>query len=94
MRSGRLRRRGQAVAALANRKPHLHSLGGGETSRAGVRERQTGVFGQSIASSLLKQYGKAERSGGGRVGKITLPRGRGAGSEIIHRRYANAIKSI
>lgn len=33
-----------------------------ETSRTSVRDWQTQMFGQSVASSLLRQYGKVERS--------------------------------
>jgi hypothetical protein len=46
------------------------ALAGVETSRGNVRAWQQRVFGQAVASARLKDYSKAERSGGGRVGVI------------------------
>ena len=68
------------------------ALRGVETSRAGVREWQTNMFGQSLASSLLKQYGKAERSGGGRVGKIQLTEDTVREGKAFYKAYAEKIK--
>jgi hypothetical protein len=70
------------------------ALSGVETSRAGVREWQTKMFGQSVASSLLKQYGKAERSGGGRVGKIHLTGDIEDQVRAFYKAYAETIKSV
>ena len=70
------------------------ALSGIDTSRAGVREWQTRMFGQSVASSLLKQYGKAERSGGGRVGKIQLTDDIEREVKAFYKAYAEAIKSV
>lgn len=70
------------------------ALCGVETSRAGVREWQTNMFGQSVASSLLKQYGKAERSGGGRVGKIQLTEDTEREVKAFYKAYSEKIKSV
>lgn len=70
------------------------ALSGMETSRAGVREWQVKMFGQSVASSLLKQYANAERSGGGRVGKIRLSDEIEAEVQAFYEAYAETIKSV
>lgn len=70
------------------------ALEGIETSRAGVREWQTRLFGQSVASSLLKQYSNPERSGGGRVGKIALHEDLERELESFYERYSETIKSV
>lgn len=70
------------------------ALAGADTSRAGVREWQTKMFGQSLASSLLKQYGNPERSGGGRVGKIQLPDDIEEQVKAFYKANATKIKSV
>ncbi|MFB9244939.1 hypothetical protein [Massilia antarctica] len=70
------------------------ALDGVETSRAGVREWQTQMFGQSIASSRLKQYATAERSGGGRAGKITVPDEVERQVQAFYTKHKNAIKLV
>jgi len=52
------------------------------------------MFAQSVASSLLKQYGTAERSGGGRVGKIQLSDDIERQVKAFYKANAAKIKSV
>jgi hypothetical protein len=70
------------------------ALSGVETSRAGVRKWQTEMFGHSIASSLLKQYGMADHSGGGRVGKIQLSDEIEREVRAFYKAYSKRIKAV
>lgn len=70
------------------------ALQGIDTSRAGVREWQIEMFGQSVASSLLKQYAKAEHSGGGRVGRIELNADVEAEVKAFYIAHSKRIKSV
>lgn len=70
------------------------ALRGIDTSRAGVRDWQIETFGQSVASSLLKQYAKAERSGGGRVGRIQLRPDVEAEVRSFYIAHSKRIKSV
>lgn len=70
------------------------ALAGVDTSRAGVREWQVQMFGQSVASALLKQYANAERSGGGRVGKIRLSAEVETAVQAFYKAFSETIKSV
>lgn len=65
-----------------------------ETSRASVREWQSQMFGQSVASSLLKEYANLEHSGGGRVGKITISDETTRLVMEFYKSYKETIKSV
>ena len=63
-----------------------------DCSRQWAREWQRRVFGRSIASKSLSQFGHPDRSGGGRRDESEIPTGVEARAAAIYERFAPALR--